>query len=197
MSVDLHGNAPDDRAVALLLIDVINDLEFDEGDALLEHALPMARTVAALKGRCRALEIPVVYVNDNFGRWRSDFRAQVEHCLHDGVRGKKVVEMLVPEKEDYFVSKPKHSGFFASPLELLLRHLGAKRVILAGIAGDMCVLHTAHDADLRDFELFIPSDCVASRRAEDNHAALVHFERTLGADTRPSVQLDLERLCAD
>src|SRR4051812_235660 len=108
---NLHGNAPDHSAVALLLIDVINDLDFPEADQLLRYALPMARTIAGLKSRARQAGIPVIYVNDNFGRWRSDFNAQVEHCLRDGVPGKSIVELLKPEEADYFVLKPKHSGF--------------------------------------------------------------------------------------
>src|SRR6185369_6580115 len=106
---DLHGNAPDKSDVALLLIDVINDLEFEEGEQLLKHALPMARQIAKLKSRAKERGIPVVYVNDNFGRWRSDFTAQVEHCLKDGVRGQPIAELLKPGKDDYFVLKPKHS----------------------------------------------------------------------------------------
>src|SRR6187549_3071455 len=96
---NLHGNAPDKADVALLLIDVINDLEFPEGDQLLRFALPMARQVADLKQRARRENVPVIYVNDNFGRWRSDFSAQVEHCLQDGVRGRPVVELLRPDED--------------------------------------------------------------------------------------------------
>jgi len=77
----LHGNAPDKSDVALLLIDVINALDFPEGDQLAAHALPMARRIAALKQRARQAGVPAVYVNDNFGRWRSDFRVQIAHCL--------------------------------------------------------------------------------------------------------------------
>jgi nicotinamidase-related amidase len=113
-------SAPDKSDVALLLIDVINDLDFPEGDQLLRHALPMARQIATLKRRARAEGIPVIYVNDNFGRWRSDFSAQVEHCLEDGVCGKPVAELLRPAKDDYFVLKPKHSGFFSTTLDTLL-----------------------------------------------------------------------------
>src|SRR4030088_2901965 len=105
---DLHGSAPDKADVALLLIDVINDLDFPEGEQLLRHALPMARRIAALKERARGADIPVIYVNDNFGRWRSDFNAQVEHCLQDGVRGRPLAELLRPGEDDYFVLKPKH-----------------------------------------------------------------------------------------
>ena len=120
---DLHGNAPDKADVALLLIDVINDLEFPEGDQLLQHALPMAERIAALKRRAKAAGIPAIYVNDNFGRWQSDFNAQVEHCLHDGVRGQPIAELLRPDEDDYFVLKPKHSGFFSTTLDILLDYL--------------------------------------------------------------------------
>src|SRR3954464_11329739 len=100
---DLHGSAPDKSDVALLLIDVINDLEFPEGDQLLKHALPMAGRISELKNRARKEKVPIVYVNDNFGRWRSDLSAQVDHCLKDGVRGRSIVELLRPEEDDYFV----------------------------------------------------------------------------------------------
>jgi nicotinamidase-related amidase len=104
-NADLHGNAPDKADVALLLIDVINDLEFPEGDQLLRHALPMAERLLELKWRARDAGIPVIYFNDHFGRWRSDFNTQVEHCLNDGVRGREIVARLKPEEEDYFVLK--------------------------------------------------------------------------------------------
>jgi nicotinamidase-related amidase len=82
---DLHGNVPDDADVALLLIDVINDLEFDGGEALRTQALPVAAHIAALKRRAKQAGIPAVYVNDNFGRWQSDFAKLLAHCLTDGV----------------------------------------------------------------------------------------------------------------
>ena len=124
---DLHGNAPDKSDVAILLIDVINDLEFPEGEQLLRFAVPMADRIARLKERARQAGVPVVYVNDNFGRWRSDLNAQVEHCLEDDVRGRPVVERLRPEEDDYFVLKPKHSGFYSTTLDVLLEYLGRGR----------------------------------------------------------------------
>ncbi len=194
---DLHGNAPDKAPVALLLIDVINDLEFDGGDRLLEHARPMAEKIAALKARCHKAKIPVVYVNDNFGHWRSDFRKTVEHCLEDGVRGEPIVRALKPDECDYFVLKPKHSGFFATSLELLLDHLAAKTLILTGLAGDNCVLFTANDAFLRSYKLIVPSDCIASIDPQYNAVALEHMQRVLKVDGRPSSELDLARLGKD
>ncbi len=191
---DLHGNAPDKSDVALLLIDVINDLEFPEGDQLLRHALPMARQIADLKRRAKGEGVPVVYVNDNFGRWRSDFSAQVGHCLGDGVRGKPVVELLRPDEDDYFVLKPKHSGFFSTTLDTLLEYLGAKAVVLTGMAANICVLFTANDAYMRDLHLAVPSDCVASNTEEENRYALDQMRKVLKADTRPSTELSFDTL---
>ncbi len=191
---DLHGNAPDRADVALLLIDLINDLEFPEGDQLLRHALPMARRIVDLKRRARQAGIPVIYVNDNFGRWQSNFNTQVEHCLHDEVRGRPVVELLVPDANDYFVLKPKHSGFFSTTLDTLLDYLEVRAVMLAGIAGNICVLFTANDAYMRDFALYVPGDCVASNTEEENHYALEQMGKILKADTRPSTELDLDAL---
>ena len=190
----LHGNAPDKSSVAILLIDVINDLEFPEGEQLLEHAVPMAKAIAALKQRARQAGVPVVYVNDNFGRWQSNFNSQVEHCLRDGVRGQPLAELLRPDDDDYFVLKPKHSGFFSTALDVLLRYLGVKTLVLTGIAADICVLFTANDAYMRDFHLFVPQDCVASNTPEENRRALNQMEKVLKADIRPSTELDLTHL---
>lgn len=190
-SPDLHGSAPDNSPVALLLIDVINDFEFEGAEALYRHALPAARKIAALKEHCANLGIPAIYVNDNFGKWRSDFRHLVSHCIDDDTRGRSIAEMLKPNDEDYFVLKPKLSGFYFATLELLLKHLGARTLILCGYAGDMCVVATAMDAHLREYHLIIPRDCVASQDAGQNEDILKYMERVLEADIRPSSEVDL------
>jgi nicotinamidase-related amidase len=190
----LNGYVPDKAATALLLIDVINDLEFDDGDALLQYALPMAERLAALKKEAKRAGIPAIYVNDNFGRWQSDLRALIDHCLDEGVRGREIVRRLKPEEDDYFVLKPKHSGFYSTTLEILLAHLKARTLLLTGIAGNICVLFTANDAYMRDYALIAPPDCIASNTAEENDHALAQMQKVLKADITPSVELDLEQL---
>jgi nicotinamidase-related amidase len=187
---DLHGSAPDKSETALLLIDVINDLEFPEAEQMLPAARVMADRLIALRERARAAGVPVVYVNDNFGKWRSDWHNTVEHCMN-GARGRELVEKLQPHEDDYFVLKPKHSGFFSTTLDTLLRYLGARRLILTGIAGNFCVLFTANDAYMRDYELLIPEDCCVSNTPEENEQALALMRKFLKADTRPSADLDL------
>ena len=191
---DLHGFVPDKAEVALLLIDVINDLEFSSGGKLLEHALPMAEKLAALKQRAKEAKIPVIYVNDNFGKWQSDFKSVLKHCLEEDVRGRPVAELLQPQEDDYFVLKPKHSGFFSTTLDTLLDYLQVKSLILTGLTGDICVLFTANDAYMRDFHLLIPADCVASSDADENRHALEHMQRVLKADTRPSNEINFDEL---
>ncbi len=191
---DLHGSAPDKSDVALLIIDMINDLDFPEGKQLLAHALPAARQIAALKQRAKAAGVPVIYVNDNFGRWRSDFRAQVEHCLHDGVVGQPIAKLLRPDEDDYFVLKPKHSGFFSTTLDVLLQYLEVKTVVIVGTAANICVLFTANDAYLRDFRLVVPHDCVASNTIEENNNALEQMRTVLKADTRRSEEISLQQI---
>jgi nicotinamidase-related amidase len=188
---DLHGNVPDSSRAVLLLIDVINDFEFEGGQQLIEQALTVGRNIAKLKQHARELEIPSIYVNDNFGRWRSDFRKTIDHCRQDKIRGKPFVELLLPDDDDYFVLKPKHSGFYSTTLDLLLKHLTATNLILTGIAGNNCVLFTANDAYMRDFNLFVPSDCTVSIDPKDNEYALRQMKEVLKAKIRPSAELDL------
>jgi nicotinamidase-related amidase len=190
---DLHGSVPDSAPVVLLLIDVINDLEFPGGERLVKHARPMASRLAALKRRAKEAGIPAVYVNDNFGRWRSDLRALIAHCTGE-VRGRPVVERLLPEEDDYFVLKPKHSAFFSTTLDTLLAYLGARTLILTGLAGNICVLFSANDAYMRDFHLVVPPDCTASNYPGDNRRALDLMAQVLKADLTPSASLDLAAL---
>ncbi|MGB8508633.1 MAG: isochorismatase family cysteine hydrolase [Pyrinomonadaceae bacterium] len=132
-----------------------------------------------------------MYVNDNFGRWQSDFSKPLQHCLEEGVRSKPFVEMLPPGEDDYFVLKPKHSGFFSTTLDTLLEYFQARTHILTGY---ICVLFTANDFYMRDFHLVIPSDCVASADVEENHHALEHMRRVLKSDTRPSTDINFAAL---
>jgi nicotinamidase-related amidase len=186
---DPRDVAPDKSEWALLLIDVINDFDFPEGRKLLRFALPAARSLAALKQRARRARIPAVYVNDNFGRWQSDFRKQVDRCLDADCPGAPVAKLLVPADDDYFVLKPKHSGFFSTSLDVLLSHLNTRKLILGGFATDICVLFTANDAYMRDYELFIPPDCAAAESAGAHRRTCEHMKRFLHADIRSSKKL--------
>ena len=174
---------------ALLLIDVINPLEFDGGDELLRFALPAAGALTAFKAYAREQGIPAIYVNDNFGCWDLGLRELAERELHTASRGRPIIELLAPAPGDHLVLKPKHSGFYGTSLSLLLEHLGTQRLILTGFAANICVWVTAIDAHMRGYELLVPGDCVASETERDTAYALEQLHRVVGADTRPWAEL--------
>jgi nicotinamidase-related amidase len=182
---------------ALLLIDVVNPLDFPGGEDLLRAAIPMARRIAALKDRARAHGIPCIYVNDNFDCWHLGFHELVEQLRRSGAPGAPVIDILAPDgATDFYVLKPRHSGFFRTALEVLLERLGARTLVLTGLAGDICVLYTANDAYMRGFRVVVPRDCIASERADDNERALRQIERLLKADVSASTELDLVKLAS-
>ena len=186
---DLHGAVSERVDTALLVLDLISDYTFEDGEATARRALPVARRIAKLKRRARRAGVPTFYVNDNMGRWRSDFPALVRHALREGSRGAPIVKLIAPDALDYCVLKPKHSGFFATPLATLLEYLGVRRLVLTGTSSHQCVLFTANDAYVRDFELVIPRDCISATSAAETRLALRYFDTVLGADTRPAAAL--------
>jgi len=189
-----HGNFPDQSRVALLLIDVINDLNFPQADMLMRQALPMAAKLAVLRRRAEQSGMATIYVNDNFGRWKSDFRQTVEHCTSDASRGAAISRQLIPEENDYFVLKPMHSGFYSTTLDVLLEHLQVDTLILTGIATNICVLFTANDAYMRGYNLYVPRDCVAANTEKESEYSLNAMQNVLKADTRPSTELAIDHL---
>ena len=160
---------------ALLIIDMISCWSFPDGEKLLPAAVAVAPNIAALKARCMRAGVPVIYANDNLGRWRSDFARLVATSLECGGNAAAVTSALRPSDADYFVLKPKHSAFYATPLRLLLTDLRARRLIVTGVASDQCILSTVADARMRDIEVMVPRDCVASQTDERNATALKQF----------------------
>jgi nicotinamidase-related amidase len=187
---ELHGNVPDDCAVALVIVDVLNALDFPGSEAFVPRALEVGTRIAALKARAASAGVPVVYVNDNVGRWRSDLSCVLSQCTREEAPGAPLARLLLPAPDDYVVLKLKHSGFYSTPLDTLLTYLRAERLVLTGLTTERCLLFTANDAFLRDYELIVPRDCTAAIDTHDYHAALRVLERVLDADTSPSAELD-------
>ena len=177
------------RGTALLLIDVINDLAFPGSEALVAQAEPMAARLAVFKQRAAKAGVPCIYVNDNFGQWRSDFRRTVAHCTSPRSPGRLVSRRLRPSAKDYFVLKPKHSGFYDTTLDTVLKMLKIRRVVLAGIAGNICVLFTANDAYMRELAIFAPADCIVSNTPADNDHALRQISTVMKGVVVPSHQI--------
>lgn len=174
------------HAVVVMLVDVINHFDFPDGPALLEQFAPIVPRIAELKRKARAQSIPIIYVNDNFGKWRSDARGVLDYCLARGNEVHQLIDRIRPDPEDYFVLKPKHSAFFHTPLDLLLKHLQTKKLVIAGLATNSCILCSANDAYMRDLSLAVPRDCCAARSNSEHEASLEQMSSMLSADVTPS-----------
>jgi nicotinamidase-related amidase len=174
----------------LLVIDMLSDFEFPDGEAVLRAAKRLAPRIAQLKARAAARRIPCIYVNDNFGLWRSDIGAIVAHCARPRSKGADVTKSLQPGPNDLVLLKPRHSAFYATPLPSLLDAAGTKRLILTGVSSHQCILFTANDAHLRQLDLTVPSDCVGAASAGQTRFALRYFSTVLGADICNSTEID-------
>ena len=184
--------SPSPVPVALLLVDIVTTFQFPDGDAILQGALAMRDALVRLKARARALSIPVLYVNDNFGDWRSEKEVLMGRCLE--AKGAQCVRPLLPDSEDYFVLKPMHSGFYMTPLEVLLEHLQVETLILTGLTSNSCITVTAHDANMRGFDIFVPQDCSCARNPKEHAQALMQLEAMAGAKITVSTSLKLPNI---
>lgn len=172
---------------ALVLVDVINPMDFDGGDALAQHASHIIEPLLTLRRAAHHAGRPVVYANDNFGDWRATSTQIVQRCARSRIGG-RFTRAIKPTTRDLFVLKAKNSAFFCTSLEPLLEAFDVKTVVLAGLAADNCVLFTAHDAYLRGLKVVVPRDAVAAESEEARDRALEQLREVIKAKT-PTAKL--------
>jgi nicotinamidase-related amidase len=180
--------APPRVPFALVLVDFVNPLDFPGAEDLAPDAEAAARAAATLRRRVVARGGQVIFANDNYGLWQSDFGQLRRLCARLPGVPSRIAKLLPARRHDIAVLKPRHSAFFQTPLALLLEQMHCRRVILAGLATDNCILFTAMDAYLRGYSLWVPSDCTAAESRQARDESLAHMARVLKADTRPALK---------
>ena len=174
---------------AVLVIDMLNAYEHDDAEPLAESVRTAVPQVAGLIDRARAAEIPLVYVNDNYGDWNSSSEELAQRALEG--RHPELVEPVLPRSDDAFVIKARHSVFYSTPLEYLLQTMDVGRIVLAGQATEQCILYSALDGYVRHFEVAVPRDAVAHIHEHLAEAALEMMQRNMRAEVAPAEQLRL------
>ncbi|MCY9093316.1 cysteine hydrolase [Bacillus mojavensis] len=172
---------------ALLIVDMINNFEFDMGESLANKTEKIVPHILSLKKHARQNDWPIIYINDHYGLWQADIQNIQQKCKNE--KSKAIIEKISPEDADYFLIKPKHSAFYETALHTLLTELQVKRIVLTGIAGNICVLFTANDAYMREYSITIPKDCIASNSDKDNEFALTMMENVLFAEITTEEQI--------
>jgi nicotinamidase-related amidase len=165
---------------ALVVIDMINAYDFPDAEKLVPSATKAVPVIEELIG---GHDGPVIYVNDNFGHWRSQRDQLVEEAL-EGERP-DLVEPIKPDEDALFVVKARHSIFYQTPLEYLLNQEDVGNLILTGQVTEQCILYSALDAYIRHFDVRVPPDAVACIHADLAEAALKMMERNMSADLTP------------
>jgi nicotinamidase-related amidase len=176
---------------ALLIIDLINDLDFSSAEQMLPLVMKAAEATQRLREAADEAGVRVVYVNDNFGHWQSERSKLIASCAERSEDARRLIDIIHPRPGDYFLIKPRHSGFYATNLPVLLPQLGATRLILTGVAADICVLFTAADAHMRDYRIWCPGDCVAAATPERTAWALEVMRAAMHAETRPTTEFTI------
>jgi nicotinamidase-related amidase len=177
---------------ALLILDMITEMDFSGADAMLRDTISASDQILRLREAADKARLPVIYVNDNFGEWHSERYRLVERAITSDA-AREFVAKLAPRDGDYFIIKPQFSGFYATNLPVLLPKLGVDRLVITGIAADICVMFTAADAHMRDYSLWIPEDAVAAQTRERRRWALEIMKQSMGAEVRPTDKMTLAR----
>ena len=163
---------------ALLLVDVVNDFEHEDGERLLESFRARHAGFVGALGRARAEDVPVVYANDNFGVWDGDAPGLVRRALEGA--GGELVEPIAPDEGETVVVKPRYSAFDHTPLELILRDLEVERLLLSGMSTEGCVAQTAIDARELGFKVSVLADACATVDERIERIALEYLEAVAG-----------------
>jgi nicotinamidase-related amidase len=190
---DLHHNVPQECDTAVLLIDVFNTFDFEGGAALANETEGILKNLLALRKRATASGVPVIYINDNAGLWRSDSSFVIGRACAKGSRGRSIAMRLCPRRKDFIILKPKQSAFYATPLETLLDYLKVRCLVIAGLTADICIYFTAQDAFVRDYELWIPSDGTASQAQAKTIDALAAMKQNFNARVLPCAEIPFSK----
>ena len=181
----------------LLIVDMINDLNFPDNEELVRRSEGLGKNVARLKNKCQQAGIPVIYVNDNVGSWRSDFQELVRKCISPKSAGRGMVRQIAPTRGDLLVLKPRHSVFYGTPVDVLLTDMKATSIILVGLLTHSCVLLSASDAYMRGYRLSVPQDCVAGRTEHEHRSALKVMESSFRVHITPFDRMEVLKRTRD
>jgi nicotinamidase-related amidase len=168
------------KKTALLIVDVVNSYDFEDAERLVASAREAVPHIGELLGRARDEGVRVIYVNDNYGAWN----ASPDDLVQRGLGGDyaDLLEPLVPDEDAAFVVKARHSVFYETPLEYLLRQEEIGRIVLTGQVTEQCILYSALDAYIRHLEVAVATDAVAHIYEDLAEAALQMMERNMRAE---------------
>lgn len=169
---------------ALVIVDMLNDFCKEGGAMVLPEGLETIEPTQALIRAFREKGLPIIYINDchRAGKYDKEFDKRSPHCI-EGTWGAQVIDELAPQEEDYQIPKRRFSGFYQTDLDLVLRELGRKTVVVTGVVTNICVRSTCHDAFFLGYQVVVPRDCVRATGPREQESTLWDIETHFGTVT--------------
>jgi nicotinamidase-related amidase len=175
---------------ALIVVDMLNPYRHAEAERLASRVSDALPGIQTLLSRAAEAELPIVYVNDNYGDWNSSAEELAENALSGA--HPELVEPVLPPDRHSFVIKARHSIFYGTPLEYLLDQMAVDRLVLCGQVTEQCIFYSALDAHVRHFKVAVAPDGVAAIYDHLAKAALELMERNLSAELSDASQCSLK-----
>ncbi len=172
----------DPAATAVLVVDMLNDFLEPDGAMPLPEGQALYAPIRQLLAAARQNEMPVIWVCDEHPPDDKEFDKRAVHCLL-GSWGAEIVPGLERRDDEYRVAKRRYSGFFETDLDLRLRELGIRHIVLTGVVTNICVRSTAHDAFFRGYDVVIPEQCVAATSEREQASSLYDIDTHYGTVT--------------
>jgi nicotinamidase-related amidase len=176
------------RDTAVIVIDMINDFVLTGAPLEVPGVKGIIAPLQGVLSAARDRDIPVIYVSDSHFPEDPEFTIWPPHAVC-GTEGENIIDELTPEKGDFILKKRRYSCFFGTDLDALLRDLGVKRVILTGIVADICVLHTAADAYMNSYKVYVLRDCVKALSQHDLDSSFERMKKLYDAKIVASSEL--------
>lgn len=164
---------------ALIMVDLINSFSFKHGCVLAEKTEKMLTNINLLRNLFIKREFPIIYVNDHYKQNNPTAEKIIKYCTNP--LSYNIIQEIKPKGPEYCIFKPNYSGFYQTELDKELKKQKVTHLILLGVAGNRCVLFTANDAFMRDYNLIIPYDAISSITDYDEKVAIYMMKDILNA----------------
>lgn len=172
---------------AILVVDMLND--FVTGALTCERGRAIVPATAELLDAARAAGVPVIFCNDaHIKGIDRELKIWGDHAIA-GTKGAEVIPELKLSDKDYVVPKRRYSGFFQTDLDILLKELGVKTVVMTGLHAHMCVRHTSADAYCLGYDVVVAKEATDSFTEEDYLNGLAYLKTCYGADAYTNEEL--------
>jgi nicotinamidase-related amidase len=169
---------------ALVVVDVIQTYEFEDGDKLAANFEKARPRIRELLERAREAEVPILHVNDSGGEWSANRQRLVEEAR--ATEYGHLLDGIEPRDDGIFVLKARHSIFYQTPMDDILWEHEIEHLVLTGQVTEQCILYSALDGHLRHRPMTIVRDAVAHIHDNLAEAALEMMETNMHAEVCPA-----------